>query len=75
LLDEAGSPIADAFVTYHYSAGTKLIAPWAHYDGPFLARTDQGGRFAIPMKTHFRFPLVAGITLEAKLAQLEDQFR
>ncbi len=58
LVDNAGRPIAKAFVVYYYSAGSKLIWPWAHYDGPYLGRTDQNGRFTVPFKVHLRFPLV-----------------
>ncbi len=58
LVDNAGQPIANAFVVYYYSAGVKLIWPWAHYDGPYLSRTDQAGRFAVPFRAHLRFPLV-----------------
>lgn len=58
LLDEAGKPVQDAFVTYSYSAGTKLIWPWAYHAGPFLARTGRDGRFDIPWKLRLRFPLV-----------------
>jgi hypothetical protein len=58
LVGEAGTPIPDAFVFYHYDAGTRLIWPWAHHEGPFLTRTDRAGRFAIPLRAHLRFPFV-----------------
>lgn len=58
LLDKQGQPVQYAFVTYHYSAGTKLIWPWAYQEGPFLARTGQDGRLYIPMKVRLRFPFV-----------------
>jgi len=58
LLDQQGQPIQYAFVTYHYSAGTKLIWPWACHEGPFLARTGQDGRLYIPAKVRLRFPFV-----------------
>ncbi len=58
LVDQAGQPIAHAFVVYYYSAGTKLIWPWAHHDGPYLSRTDQAGRFMVPFRAHLRFPVV-----------------
>ncbi len=56
LLDGAGIPLRRAFVIYHYAAGTRLIWPWAHADGPFLIRTDPEGRFSIPWRAHLRFP-------------------
>ncbi len=58
LLDREGNAIQQAYVTYYYSAGTKTIWPWAHYDGSFLIHPDRDGRFRIPMKVHVRFPLV-----------------
>jgi hypothetical protein len=58
LLDEAGKPIAGAFVTYQYTAGTKMIWPWAYHEGPVLIRTGDDGQFHIPTKVHLRFPLV-----------------
>jgi hypothetical protein len=58
LLDEAGKPIAGAFVTYQYTAGTKMIWPWALHEGPFLVRTGDDGQFHIATKVHVRFPLV-----------------
>ncbi len=58
LIDKTGRQVANAFVVYHYSAGVKLMWPFAHYDGPYLTRTDQDGRFTIPLKVHLRFPIV-----------------
>ncbi len=66
LAEAAGKPVANAFLLYHYSAGSKSIWPWAHYDGPFLARTDENGRFRIPWRAHLRFPLVT-LTSPARL--------
>ncbi len=58
LLDDRGRPIQGAFVVYYYSAGTKTIWPWAHHEGPFLAKAEADGQFSFPMKVHLRFPLV-----------------
>jgi hypothetical protein len=58
LVDTASRPIAGAFVFYDYSAGAKLMWPFAHYDGPYLSRTDQSGRFTVPLRLHLRFPFV-----------------